>query len=123
MITPAARRQFLKDYARIRVAEGRGAEDSAYYRALPFEDLCGRNAAQWRIRARTFPYFLRCILPKRRDDVLDLGAFSKSVKGRPTRSNHPRSFGMSKRACSHSDDRVLTFPRRRENVGRFAICN
>ncbi|HLH41742.1 MAG TPA: class I SAM-dependent methyltransferase [Bryobacteraceae bacterium] len=74
MSAPSARRQFLADYAKIRSAEGRGSSDSAYYRALPFLDLTGRNSAQWRIRARTFEYFLRRILPPPPSQILDLGA-------------------------------------------------
>ena len=70
----AARRQFLDDYGRIRSAEGRGSDQSDYYRALPFADLSGRNSAQWRMRARTFRYFAACVLPRERADVLDLGA-------------------------------------------------
>jgi hypothetical protein len=71
---PPPRQRFLEDYAKIRAAEGRGSEDSTYYRALPFSDLTGRNSAQWRIRARTFEYFTRRILPRRACDILDLGA-------------------------------------------------
>jgi len=74
MMTSTARQQFLEAYAKIRAAEGRGSEDSAYYRALPFEDLTGKNSAQWRIRARTFEYFKRRILPKHGCRILDLGA-------------------------------------------------
>ena len=69
-----ARRQFLNDYARIRSAEGRGSEESAYYRALPFDDITGRNSGQWRIRARTFQYFVDRVLPRQSSKVLDLGA-------------------------------------------------
>jgi SAM-dependent methyltransferase len=69
-----ARRQFLDDYGRIRSAEGRGSEESAYYRELPFADVTGRNAWQWRIRARTFRYFTRRLLPGAPCNVLDLGA-------------------------------------------------
>ncbi len=69
-----ARRQFLADYSRIRAAEGRGSDDSAYYRALPYADLTGRNAEQWRIRARTFRHFVRHVLPGPARDILDLGA-------------------------------------------------
>jgi SAM-dependent methyltransferase len=68
------RRQFVADYARIRAAEGRGAETSDYYCALPYRDLTGRNAGQWRIRARSFDYFVRHILPRESCDILDLGA-------------------------------------------------
>ena len=69
-----ARRQFLDDYGRIRSAEGRGSEESDYYRALPFADLTGKNSDQWRIRARTFQYFARHVLRPQRSKVLDLGA-------------------------------------------------
>ena len=70
----ATRRQFLDDYARIRSAEGRGSDRSDYYRALPFQDVSGRNAGQWRVRARTFRYFVERVLPRASADVLDLGA-------------------------------------------------
>jgi ubiquinone/menaquinone biosynthesis C-methylase UbiE len=69
-----ARRQFLQDYGHIRSAEGRGSEESVYYRALPFTDLTGRNSDQWRIRARTFRYFVHRVLPRPCSKVLDLGA-------------------------------------------------
>jgi SAM-dependent methyltransferase len=69
VLASAPRRQFLEDYAKIRAAEGRGSEDSAYYRALPFSD-----SAQWHIRARTFKYFKGKILPRSTCDILDLGA-------------------------------------------------
>ena len=78
--SPAARKQFLEDYRRIRYAEGRGSDDSAYYRALPFRDLSGRNVAMWAMRARTYSYFERNILApieseaRRPLDILDLGA-------------------------------------------------
>jgi SAM-dependent methyltransferase len=74
IVTSNARRQFLVDYATIRAAEGRGSRDSAYYLALPFGDLTGLNSSQWRIRARTFDYFQRHVLPQRGCDVADLGA-------------------------------------------------
>jgi ubiquinone/menaquinone biosynthesis C-methylase UbiE len=66
--------KFLDDYAAIRHAEGRGSEDPAYYRALPFADLSGRNLAQWRIRAATYRYFESRLLPPAGLDILDLGA-------------------------------------------------
>ena len=74
MLTSTPRRQFLETYTKIRAAEGRGSDDSAYYRALPFSDLTGRNSAQWKIRACTFAYFRRKILPAGPCDILDLGA-------------------------------------------------
>ncbi len=80
MTTPAARQQFLRDYRQIRHAEGRGSDDPAYYRALPFADLSGRNSAMWEMRAKTYRYFERHVLaPAERRagrplDLLDLGA-------------------------------------------------
>jgi len=75
-----ARRQFLEDYGRIRSAEGRGSDQSAYFRALPFTDVTGRNPDQWRIRARTFT-----LRPSRsigqRLKILDLG---RGIAGCPT---------------------------------------
>lgn len=73
-VVAASRKEFLRAYAAIRSTEGRGSSDSAYYRALPYADLTGRNSAQWQIRARTFEYFRRHILPRRPCDIADLGA-------------------------------------------------
>ncbi|HEY1241532.1 MAG TPA: class I SAM-dependent methyltransferase [Bryobacteraceae bacterium] len=91
-----ARQQFLKDYATVRLAEGRGSEDPAYYRALPYRDLTGNNAGQWAIRGRTYSYFERRILPaleraaRRPLDVLDLGAGTGWLSYRLTlRGHHP----------------------------------
>lgn len=67
---------FLASYTRIRHAEGRGHDDSGYYRALP---ACPANdplAGQWRIRQRSF-LALRALLardPGAGARVLDLGA-------------------------------------------------
>ena len=69
-----ARQQFLLDYRRIRSAEGRGATTSDYYRALPFRDLTGKDGWQWRMRATTYRYFSKHILPGQPSDILDLGA-------------------------------------------------
>jgi len=91
-----ARRQFLKDYATVRLSEGRGSEDPAYYRALPYRDLTGNNAGQWAIRGRTYRYFERRVLPAlereagRALDVLDLGAGTGWLSYRLTlRGHHP----------------------------------
>ena len=83
-----ARRQFLEDYGRIRSAEGRGSEESDYYRALPFGDLTGKNSDQWRIRARSFRYFVRHVLPSQGSKVLDLGAGNCWLSYRLTELGH-----------------------------------
>jgi SAM-dependent methyltransferase len=80
MTTAETRRRFLEDYRRIRYAEGRGSEDAAYYRALPYRDLTGRNTAMWEMRAKSWRYFETMVLPPieraagRPLDILDLGA-------------------------------------------------
>jgi SAM-dependent methyltransferase len=75
-----SRNRFLADYAKIRHAEGRGSTDAEYYRELPYRDLSGKNAAQWRIRARSFQHFEHGILRDMEREsgcplrVLDVGA-------------------------------------------------
>jgi SAM-dependent methyltransferase len=73
-------KRFIADYEFIRSAEGRGSVDDDYYLALPFEDLSGNNADQWKIRTCTFRYMERHIisplgaLRNRPLRILDLGA-------------------------------------------------
>lgn len=90
------RRQFLKDYSRIRRAEGRGSCDSEYFRALPYKDLTGRNSGQWKIRAATYRYFENKILKKVEAEtgrplrILDLGAGNGWMSYRLSlRKHHP----------------------------------
>ncbi|HEY3616992.1 MAG TPA: class I SAM-dependent methyltransferase [Candidatus Sulfotelmatobacter sp.] len=73
-------RQFVHDYEFVRAKEGRGSGGADHYLALPFKDLDGRNVWQWRIRARTFRFMEKHLLPNiehfypRGFDVLDVGA-------------------------------------------------
>lgn len=72
-------KKFLTEYQIVRAAEGRGSSDAAYYLALPFRDISGKNQSQWSIRAQTYRYIERELLPelaKNRAglDILDLGA-------------------------------------------------
>ena len=77
---PLARRMFLQQYAAIRHAERRGSNTPEWYTALPYRDLRNVNSAQWEIRARSYRYFERRLLPKIEREVkrplriLDLGA-------------------------------------------------
>jgi SAM-dependent methyltransferase len=69
----------MMEYQTIRAREGRGCKSDAFYIELPFRDATGRNESQWRIRARTYRYLERHILPllerdSRPLDVLDIGA-------------------------------------------------
>jgi ubiquinone/menaquinone biosynthesis C-methylase UbiE/uncharacterized protein YbaR (Trm112 family) len=72
--------QFITDYEMIRAAEGRGSQNADYYLALPYKDLSGKNQAQWIIRARTYSYLAKQIVPKIQAEagvnarVLDVGA-------------------------------------------------
>ena len=65
---------FLADYTAIRNAEGRGSEHSAFYRALPFQDLTEKNKWQWQIRSRSYQYLVTRLLPPTAIDIVDLGA-------------------------------------------------
>ena len=73
-------KHFIRDYEKVRKAEGRGSDDPEFYLSLPYRDRTGRNSWQWAIRARTFTYIERRILPalvakmSRPLTVLDLGA-------------------------------------------------
>ena len=67
---------FLRDYTRIRLAEGRGSESPEFYRKLPECDPGHPIAWQWQIRRRTFDYFIARVLPGLGEHlkILDLGA-------------------------------------------------
>ena len=72
--------RFITEYETVRRVEGRGSSDPAYYRALPFRDLSGRFAGDWRIRAASFRAFAARVLPAQEARAgrplvaLDLGA-------------------------------------------------
>ena len=71
--------RFMTDYQIVRATEGRGSTDAAFYLALPYRDLSGRNQAQWNIRGQTYRYIEHDLLPAlhpggARLDILDLGA-------------------------------------------------
>jgi len=55
--------KFMTEYQIVRKCEGRGTDDSAYYLALPCEDLSGHNVDQWLIRARTFRALETSVFP------------------------------------------------------------
>ena len=89
-----ARHQFLQSYQTIRHAEGRGSDDPAYYLALPYEDITGRNCWQWQIRGTSYRCFERRVLPGleraagRPLDILDLGAGNGWMSYRLTLRGH-----------------------------------
>ncbi len=72
--------QFLREYETVRQAEGRGANQPDYYRALPYRDLSGRMPGDWQIRRASFEALIeRVVVPiavqqNRPLRILDLGA-------------------------------------------------
>ena len=72
--------RFIEEYQKIRTAEGRGSLQPEFYLNLPDKDLSGNNVWQWKIRARTFEYLSKKLLPRllygkgNSPKVLDLGA-------------------------------------------------
>jgi SAM-dependent methyltransferase len=73
-------RQFVREYQTVRALEGRGSARRDFYLALPYVDLTGRNQWQWRIRARSYRFIERKLLPHLERQyphgmsVLDIGA-------------------------------------------------
>ena len=70
--------RFIRDYERIRAAEGRGSESEEFYLGLPYKDASGRNSEQWHIRGRSYDYLIKHLLMKHSEAglrrILDLGA-------------------------------------------------
>jgi SAM-dependent methyltransferase len=86
--------RFIVEYESVRASEGRGGNNALYYAALPYQDLTGRHAFQWRIRSRSFRYFERKILTSLERErqrpllVLDLGAGNGWLSYRLTLRGH-----------------------------------
>jgi SAM-dependent methyltransferase len=85
--------QFVREYRTVRRAEGWGSVDPAYYAALPYQDLTGRYAEIWRIRARSYDVFLNHALRPLELElahltVLDLGAGNGWLSARLVRRGH-----------------------------------
>lgn len=94
---------FLADYTKIRLAEGRGSADSAFYRGLPDCPDDHPMAWQWGIRRRTFSCFRDRVLPSlgahRR--ILDLGAGTGWLSNRLAHLGHqPCAVDLS---CNDQD--------------------
>ena len=67
---------FLDDYTRIRLAEGRGSDDPAFYLNLPNPTAGDPLAWQWTMRAATWSHVVRRVLPGSGGPlrVVDVGA-------------------------------------------------
>jgi SAM-dependent methyltransferase len=71
----------LSTYQAVRKAEGRWSDNADFYLSLPWKDTTGKFVNQWRIRARSFRFMTRVILPncvkrlgKRHLRILDIGS-------------------------------------------------
>lgn len=80
--------RFLADYRRLRQDEGWGADDPAYYRALPFRDLTGRHPEIWRIRAASYRRLSERLLAGGGRRVADLGAGNCWLSWRLAEAGH-----------------------------------
>jgi SAM-dependent methyltransferase len=85
--------RFIREYETVRLAEGRGAQDAAWYRALPFADLSNRMSTDWNIRSRSFKALLQqVIIPlenhNRGLNILDLGAGNGWLSNRLAQRGH-----------------------------------
>jgi SAM-dependent methyltransferase len=67
-------REFLRDYQIVRMAEGWGSANAAYYRALPQVAASDPQCDIWRIRARNFRRLLHLIGDATELRILDAGA-------------------------------------------------
>jgi SAM-dependent methyltransferase len=94
---------FLADYTKIRLAEGRGSADAAFYRNLPDCPDDHPMAWQWGIRRRTFSCFRDRVLPSfaGRSRILDLGAGTGWLSNRLAQLGHePCAVDLS---CNDQD--------------------
>jgi ubiquinone/menaquinone biosynthesis C-methylase UbiE len=131
-ILPARRKlydRFMQEYSAIRKAEGRCSEKAAYYLALPYRDLSGRNSAQWAMRAKTFRHFVRHLLAREPQDILDLGAGNGWMSYRLAKQGH-RPVAVDVRtdaqdglgAAAHYFQRGLSFPRFEAEFDKLPFC-
>lgn len=85
----------LSAYESVRKAEGRWSERPDFYLALPWRDLTGCFSRQWQIRARSFQFLQRRILPalistldRESLRILDLGAGNSWMSYRLAQMGH-----------------------------------
>jgi ubiquinone/menaquinone biosynthesis C-methylase UbiE len=121
------------EYQMVRAAEGGGAEDAAFYLALPFKDLSGRNQRQWTVRARTFRCIEEAVLPRLERSsagplaILDLGAGNGWVSYRLSRRGHrPVAVDLLTNnrdglgaACHYLQELPILFPRFQAEMDRL----
>lgn len=86
--------QFIRDYETIRKAEGRFSDEPAYYRALPYQDLAGRQTSAWKVRSQSFDTLVGKVLAPLETEkgsglkILDVGAGSGWLSNRLAQRGH-----------------------------------
>jgi len=129
--------RFIWDYETIRKAEGRGSENTLFYLSLPFHDRTGCNSWQWAIRARTYTYLERQILPAisanlgERLTVLDLGAGNGWLSYRLARRGHrplavdlqTNAFDGLSAAVHYQQVLPILFPRFQAELDRLPFAD
>ena len=79
---------FIADYETIRAAEGRGSQDSAWYRALPYAQPGTPFADDWRIRAKSYETLCKRVLTTSGLSIADVGAGNSWLSHRLTTAGH-----------------------------------
>jgi SAM-dependent methyltransferase len=83
---------FLADYTQIRLAEGRGSSDPAFYRNLPSCPASHPLAGQWRMHRRTWDSLRARVLPAKPSAaplrIVDLGAGTGWLSNRLAQLGH-----------------------------------
>jgi len=122
--------RFIEDYEIVRRAEGRGSADPAFYLSLPHRDRTNRNSWQWAIRARTYNYIAKKILPTvagKPLSILDLGAGNGWLSYRLASLGHrPIAIDLQTNvfdglgaAAHYQSDLPMVFPRFQAEVDRL----
>ena len=78
--------RFIEEYEKVRHFEGRFSANATYYRALPFQDLSGRFASDWKIRAASYRALTKVL--KTHSTILDVGAGNGWLSNRLTDLGH-----------------------------------
>jgi SAM-dependent methyltransferase len=128
--------EFLRDYETVRRAEGRGSDAPDFYLELPYVDRTGNHSWEWEIRARTYSYIEKKILPEVRGllpraiTVLDLGAGNGWLSHRLSALGHrsiaidlqTNSFDGLGAAVHYKHSLPMLFPRFQAELDRLPFA-
>ncbi len=79
---------FITDYEAIRTGEGRGSQQSAWYRALPYAQPDTPFADDWRIRAKSYETLCKRVLTSSGLSIVDVGAGNSWLSHRLAAAGH-----------------------------------